>query len=346
MVLPGHSFAFAKCCSSCEGAAGMTLLVVLVAYLELCSANVRQQWPQPPLRRTRHHCNACFLDESPHETCDFRLERTCTEKAGCLRPDARCLEAPLHGSLDFHMRCCCLPENGVTSTSLCSVVNFFNVPFRFQHCILKCCEYHNCGNGCAAKEEGCGDALPPFEGPCRIVANATAAEQTTANCCLWSKGVSSTSSQQEPCCLEAAVHPGQVCQATQAACMIKPTISPLPASDSGLSPGVCVVVVVLFGLVAGVVVLFSRRQPGHAGRERLLREAGPAVSHWGKFRLHRSDVWSSFLAVLSPAVVQAWMPSMGLMNRDRGCANSSRTNLVLMWCSMSEMCRQQLPSGR
>ncbi|CAE7943094.1 unnamed protein product [Symbiodinium sp. KB8] len=253
---------------------GMRLLVVLVAYLDLCSANARQQWPQPPLRRTRHHCNACFLDETPRETCDFQLKRTCTEKAGCLRPDARCLEAPY---ADYHMRCCCLPENGVTSTSLCGVVGFLNMPLRFNHCILKCCEHHNCGNGCAAKEEGCGDALPPFEGPCRIVANATAAQQTNANCCLWSKGVSCTSSQQEPCCLEAAVHPGQVCQPTQAACMIKPT--PLPASGSGLLLPVCMVVVlVLVGLVAAVVMPCSRRQPGHAGRERLLREAGPAVS--------------------------------------------------------------------
>ena len=256
------------------------LQVVLVAYLELCSANVRLQWPQPPLERKRLHCNGCFLDRLPGtRTCDFQYGSKCTKEAGCLRVDARCLEGPLPGFSD-PMRCCCLPGDGVTNTSLCDIVNFISVPFLFTHCQLRCCEHRKCGPGCAGQDEECGEALPPYGGPCRISINATAAQQSEANCCLWGRGVDCASQQQVPCCLEADVHPWQVCQATQAACMLKPTtttLSPLPANDSALLPAVCSAVLLLL-LVAVLFLVCRKRQHGVEGRDRLLREAGPSVS--------------------------------------------------------------------
>ena len=77
------------------------------------------------------------------------------------------------------------------------------------------------------------------------------------------------------------MHPGQLCQPTQAACMIKPstTAIPEPAGGSSLAETVCIVSAALsvLGLVAGVVITQCRGR-GPEARERLLREAGPAMS--------------------------------------------------------------------
>ena len=80
--------------------------------------------------------------------------------------------------------------------------------------------------------------------------------------------------------MEADVRPGQICQATQAACFVKPstTMSPQPASGITLPKTICVTgaLLLLLGLLIGMAVARFRGRD-HESRERLLRESGPAV---------------------------------------------------------------------
>ena len=257
-------------------------IVVLVAYswLQLCSIAGQREVPRAPIKRTRHHCKGCVIEHAPFQTCDFGYNRQCSEKAGCLRKDGRCLEMPANEPQN-HIRCCCLPENGVTGHSSCEVVDFWYVPPLYHQCVVDCCQHRPCGVGCAEEGEGCGDALPPYSGKCYVMLNATASEQTQKNCCLWKGGVDCLSELGENCCMEAQVQPGQRCQAPPGDCLAKrsTTLPPTTQLSNDVSAVVALAAVFLT-LAAGSVacLVVRRRQDCPQQREHLLvPQAGPCM---------------------------------------------------------------------